>query len=224
MNNLVLGIAIPSMDIWHARFGLCLASMCAHLGMKRIGDYSSQTIHLLTSRGSMIPQQRENLIITAKKCGCTHLLFLDSDMTFPKDLVHRMIVHDLPIVAANCVIKKIPASPTAVLPSGEKLYTDPDSTGLVKVLQVGFAVALFKMEVFPRVERPWFDMKWNSAIQHFMGEDIHFCRKLREKHIDIHIDQDVSKEVGHIGSFIFDHTLVGEIVYEDPAEVRSANV
>lgn len=224
MNNLILGVAIPSLDIWHARFGLSLASMCSYLGMKRVGNFASQRVHLLTSRGSMLPQQRENLILTAKKGGCTHLLFLDSDMTFPKDVVHRMIAHDLSIVAANCVIKKIPCSPTAVLPTGEKLYTDLDSTGLVKVLQVGFAVALFKMDVFSKIDRPWFDMKWNSTVQHFMGEDIHFCRKLREKHIDIHIDQDVSKEVGHIGSFIFDHSLVGEISYEDPAEVKSANV
>jgi len=39
--------------------------------------------------------------------GCSHILFIDSDMTFPQDMIQRLIDRDVDIVAANCARRRM---------------------------------------------------------------------------------------------------------------------
>lgn len=49
-------------------------------------------------QGTIIQNQRADLCLDAMREGCTHILFIDSDMTFPQDLVGRLLAHDKEIV------------------------------------------------------------------------------------------------------------------------------
>lgn len=208
--QVTMSIGVPSGEVWQAAFGLDLATLCAHFGFNRLPGYDAQRLRILTARSSMISQNRENLVRLARKNGSSHLLFLDSDMEFPADTMHRLLRHDKEIVAANCVIKQIPTSTTAILPDGNRLYTNPDSEGLVRVEKVGVAVALIRLDVFDKISRPWFHMEWNDDLMSYMGEDIYFCLKCkREANIPIYVDQDLSREVKHVGAYSFDHSMVG---------------
>jgi hypothetical protein len=90
------------------------------------------------------------------------------------------------------------------------VYTMPDSTGLEEVGSIGTGIMLIKKEVFQNMSEPWFDMPWQVGKRGYMGEDVFFCKKAQELGFKVYIDHDVSKEIGHIGTFEFkhDHTWV----------------
>jgi len=193
--------------------------------MHRLKGVSEQRLQIINHRGSMLSQQRDNIILAAMNAKCTHILTLDSDMAFPRNTLHRLFAHDRDIVSTNNVIKKLPATPTASLPDGKLLYTDDDSTGLVEVGRVGFAVALIKMNVFNMLSRPWHKNEWIPEIGHFCGEDVYLCDKMRAAGFKVYIDQELSREVGHIGSLIYTHDFVGSRVsYEDKSDLESQGV
>ena len=222
--DLNIAVGVPSTDVWVPKFGLAFAAMCAYFGMKRIGGAATQRLQILSSTGSMLSQLRENLVLSAMREGCSHLLMLDSDMKFPRDSIHRLLAHGKDIVAANCTTKVIPAEPTGVLLGGARLYTDPDSTGLVGGIEsIGTAVMMFRLDIFKKIPRPWFYQEWAPEIQHFIGEDRYFCHKARACGFEVFVDQDISKLVTHIGPFEYGHDVVGEIIKESKdAESKAA--
>jgi hypothetical protein len=218
MNALTVGVAMPSSGTIYAKTAISLAMLGCHFGMQRIGDYAAQRLHMLVSFGSMPAQQRENCVMMALRAKCDYLIFIDGDQTFPKDIVHRLIAHNVDVVGANIPIKKIPSRPTAIKLDGTLLFTDPDSTGLVEVMRIGTGVACIKTEVFKKLKRPWFYQEWVPSAMALRGEDDYFCERARKVGVKIHVDQDLSKEVGHVGDFIYTHDFVGEVNIEAASE------
>jgi hypothetical protein len=175
---------------------------------------TTDAISLKIMQGTIIQNQRADLCLDAMREGCSHILFIDSDMTFPQDMVQRLLKHDVDIVAANCARRRMPTGPTAQNydENGVRqlVYTMPDSTGLEEVGSIGTGIMLIKKEVFQNMSEPWFDMPWQTGKRGYMGEDVFFCKKAQELGFKVYIDHDVSKEIGHIGTFEFkhDHTWV----------------
>lgn len=214
--RLMLGVGIPSGENWEARFGLDLAIMCTHTQMNWLGpDVAEQRLHIMSSRSSMLSRNRESIVQMARKNKCEYLLCLDCDMVFPKDTLHRLYAHQKDFVAANCVTKTIPATPTATGLDGNKIYTEADSEGLERVQSVGVAVALLKMSIFEGLERPWFPMQWSEELKNYIAEDIFFCRKLQSRGIEMWIDHDLSKEVKHTGRMDYSHAMAEEFSTQD---------
>lgn len=162
---------------------------------------------------------REKLVEEALEKEASHILFLDSDMTFPSDSLHRLIAHDLPCVACNYVQRVIPANSNTRDVNGEPMMTYTDSTGLEVARSAGFGVTLIKAEVFKKLSKPWFDtvwlqkgedqVYWPESLQ-LVGEDVFFYKKVKhELDIDLMIDHDISKEVGHVGNFEYTNNLAG---------------
>jgi hypothetical protein len=87
----------------------------------------------------------------------------------------------------------------------QPVFSMPESTGLEEVGSVGTGVMLIKREVFQGMSEPWFDMPWQYDNRGYMGEDVFFCKKAQELGFKVYIDHDVSKEIGHIGTFEFRH-------------------
>jgi len=175
---------------------------------------TTDAISLKIMQGTIIQNQRADLCLDAMREGCSHILFIDSDMTFPQDMVQRLLKHDVDIVATNCARRRMPTGPTAQNydenGNRQPVYTMPDSTGLEEIGSVGTGVMLIKKEVFQNMSEPWFDMPWQTGKRGYMGEDVFFCKKAQELGFKVYIDHDVSKEIGHIGTFEFkhDHTWV----------------
>ena len=149
----------------------------------------------------------------AKKLGASHLLFLDSDHSFPADTLHRLVSHKKMVVGANYVMKTIPARPVTMKrsekPEGAPVYTDPDSYGLERVWIVGTGTLLINMKVFDKIGMGVWDMKYLPESETYLGEDWSFCLACEEAGIPIHIDHDLSKHVKHIGTLEYTHDLVG---------------
>ncbi|HYE38150.1 hypothetical protein [Methylocaldum sp.] len=214
MKNPLIVVGIPSGPDWKADFALSVVGLVAAATRPLIGGGRIEMLRIHNTKGSILPKSREMLVKLAQKEGATHLLFVDSDQTFPAYLLHQLLRHDKDIIAANCVTKVIPANPTARQFSETEfagtLVDSREKSGIEKVWRVGTGVMLIKMSVFDRIAQPWFPITWNESLQDYTGEDWNFCQSCQEAGIDIWIDHDVSKQIGHIGVLTYDISHQGD--------------
>jgi hypothetical protein len=118
-----------------------------------------------------------------------HFLFLDIDMTFPDDLILRLLAHDKDIVTINAYRKGFGFFPVVSMQDGEDDYfrpvhIKPSEGKLRRVTSAGTGAVLIKREVFEAIKFPWFkseyidpvgeDMEAESLIENklFVSEDI----------------------------------------------------
>jgi hypothetical protein len=174
---------------------------------KELG-YTQRLTQILTSDSSMLVRNRHDLVKASLKAGATHILFLDSDMKFPKDIIGRMILQDQIILAANATQRRLPIKPIAHDFNG-KMIDSSERTGLEAVRQVGCAVMMIKREFFENTQPPYFLMDWTPEMQSYSGEDIYFCAVAQEAGYDVMVDHDLSKEIEHVGFYSFGYKDVG---------------
>jgi hypothetical protein len=171
----------------------------------------------------MIFDQRIRLAKEAVSEGCDWILWLDTDMRFPKDTLLRLIAHaeadpEKHIIAANYVTRQVPPEPVSfILTDDGKMWrrvpTLSDSTGLEKVTGAPMGVMLTSTKVFKAIDKPDVPMFWfqySTKNQTVLGEDIYFCINAGRHGFDIYIDHDLSKEVKHCGTFEFGHEHVDD--------------
>lgn len=189
----MLAICIPAREQVHTAFALCLANLTGYLSKKGV-------LHdVLIRTGSLLPDQREVLADQAIAMGATEILWLDSDMIFPKDIYHKLHKHDKDIVACNYATKeKIPKS-VAFLDENDSRNRLYKGKGLVEVVAVGMGVMLMKTSVLNSIPKPWFCFFWDNTHQRHTGEDIYFAEKARATGFQIYVDADQTKHISHIG-------------------------
>lgn len=208
-------VAVPSGPYWNAKFAVDLINLVAFFPSLRVPGYRSQELRVANVRSSILSKNRLDAVKMARESHCTHILFLDTDHTFPKDLVHRLARSGKPVVAANCVTKSLPASPTARAkaedPRGVPVYTDHGSTGLEQVWRIGTGVMLIAISVFEKIGNGVWDMKYLPEADTYQGEDWSFCEACEKADIPLYIDHDLSLKIGHEGHLVFTHDYVGVV-------------
>jgi hypothetical protein len=214
-------IAIPSTGTWLSDFGHCLCNVLTAFNTHRVGQYKGQTLTVMGTKGSILPKSRMLALKEAKDRGVDYLVFVDTDQTFPRSLIHRLIARDLDVVAANIATKTYPASPTARNKDGKggwtPVYTDPDSTGVEKIDRIGTGIMCLSKKVIQALPLNSFDIFWRGDEQAYQGEDWSMGDKLEELGFNTYIDHDLSQQVGHVGNFTYTHEFVGRLVDEVPA-------
>ena len=186
-----LAIAVPAMDHVSAVFANDLAKLYAET-RERIPQ---TTLAMVV--GTFVHQARERLLHDMIELwGATHILWLDSDMTFPSDTALRLLKHDKDIVAINYVMRRESWKPIARRDG--KRISSLDATGLERVDDVGMGVFLMKTSVVQNIPSPRF---WYSTLTE--TEDLYFCKLLRTAGHEIWIDHDLSREVGHVGQITY---------------------
>ena len=203
-----LAICLPCRDIVQTGFAYDLARLTAYWSANHVPKGGK--LHMFTSSGTLIADQRETLVKEALRVEATHVLWIDTDMRFPKDAVDRLMSHNQPIVAANYATRRLPCKPVAFADKTctNLIYTKPDSTGLEEVYAVGMGLMLVDTKVYRDLPRPWHHIGFSQKADDFYGEDVYFCHQARAKGYKVFIDHDVSKEVRHIGNFEFTHDHV----------------
>jgi len=148
-----IAVCTPARDMVHANYAFCMTNMVAHHTIN-----TTDAVSLKIMQGTLIQTQRADLCLDAMAEGCTHILFVDSDMTFPQDMIERLLAHDLDVVATNCARRRMPTGPTAQRydENGERvlIYTMPESTGIEEVGSIGMGVMLIKRKVFEALTEP----------------------------------------------------------------------
>lgn len=204
LNQVRLLIAIPGAN-WESDFGMSLVNMVRELGQRPMAGVKNHAFSIMNTKGSRLGTIRHQLADAAVGSKSTHVLFLDTDHAFPAQLAHVLISRRCDVIAVNCVTKTIPAIATArdfdaTEPAGKPVPIVADAEVMVRrVWRVGMGVMLINVEVFKRLEKPWFGQRWDPQINDDVGEDWYFCEQLEKAGIPIYIDQQLSPLVTHIG-------------------------
>lgn len=192
-----IAICMPTRDTVAAECTMSLMKLYGHFCTRFVATGQAEAM-FLTDLGTLLPDMRNALVKVAKDQGATHILWIDSDMTFPPDTIERLLAHGEPIVGASYSQRKEPCKPVAAK-GGVWVYTEEDSTGLEEVDFVGMGVMLVEARVYDYLDEPWHMTAWSEKARHTIGEDVYFCRKARAVGAPTFIDHDLSKQVTHLG-------------------------
>jgi hypothetical protein len=145
---------------------------------------------------------RNACVIDAINHGCTHILQLDDDHLYPENIILRLLSHKKNVVLGITNKSVPPFTQTQYKDASlEKINVDgnicdfkEDEQGLEKIEASGMVGSLIKLSVFNEIGYPYYDRIYkrveNTVTE--TGEDVYFCRKLKESGIDIWCDKGLS--------------------------------
>lgn len=195
----------PTRDMIPADFARDVAHLYAKTRESRIWS----TVDLEFMPSTYIHVGRDLFLEAALKKGMTHILWLDTDMSFPDHLALILYGHDVPVVACNYKVRQVSGLWTASN-NGKRVETTEYSRGLEAVDYCGMGAMLMRTDVVDGLRRPCFRHGLNEENGD-IGEDVMFCRSLRSLGYDIYIDHDLSKQVDHIGLFKYGYARQIEV-------------
>lgn len=155
----------------------------------------------------LVSDLRNEAVRIAQTQGCTHILFLDADMTWPATVLDQMLAHhDQGIVSGLYFLKTWPHWPVALkrgrvnpLTGGVDYDYDKQGVfvdGLVPQQMVGMGCTLIPMAVFTAMPAPWFEYRQDPEGHWTVTEDVPFCQKAAALGCPIAVDMRV--KCGHI--------------------------
>jgi len=183
-----VAICFPSADMVHADFALALAGLC--------NATPPLETPIVNNKSSIVAAARNDGVRRARELGCDHILFLDSDMTFPRTTLHRLLVHREAIVGATYV-KRVP--PFALLGAALESHPTTDARGLTEMRRIPTGCLLIRLSVFDALAKPYFRYVTDEAGGEIVGEDYVFCDCARAAGFRIWCDAALSLEIGHLG-------------------------
>jgi hypothetical protein len=150
---------------------------------------------------------RNDIVNAALQDGCSHLLMIDADMTLHPKTIRNLIAHNLPIVGALCFRRWPPFDPLMIKADnpGCHIIEEWEPGSLVEVDATGTGCLMIKMEVFSKLESPWFRFEKNPETGNTRGEDIVFCTDARNAGYRIFVDTSVP--AGHLTTMEVDESF-----------------
>lgn len=191
-------LAIPSLDMVPVQFALSLAAMMQTIAQDR-RTRKDIAVSIGHQQGSLIMDARNTLVAQAQSVGASHIMFLDSDMTFPPSTLSVLASHHKPIVAASYV-KRYPPHPILGIPFGPY---NPSILPLAEMLTVPLGCSLIKLSVFDSLSRPYFEYIKRERAEDDISEDTFFCNSARIAGFKILVDVELTKSIGHVGTKVY---------------------
>lgn len=173
---------------------------------------------------------RNRLARIALEKGATHVLFIDADMTFPRDLIVRLLSIDADVAGALYFKKTPPFQPVAsrlgVKGDGQlmKPIRLPARPGIVRCDVVGMGATLIKREALEFIGHPWFAYDlYKPTGEMEITEDVTFCTKAKSAGFEIVCDTRLV--CGHVRSDIVGarHWAACRGKFERPAKCKQRN-
>lgn len=202
--NVKILIAIHNIDGPKAEFSSSLAN---YWGRQK---YPSNITYI---NDTYIPIARNTAVAIATDMKATHLMFIDSDMSFPAQGIDALVERDKDIIGGLYFGRKTPL-PVALdvdpeLGTMRFLPKVPRWDEPFKVPVVGTGFMLIKMDVFNKIPRPHFlqgditefGVKQAPYPKDQVGEDVFFCLKANKYGIDVWCDPTIP--LGHVGRKIY---------------------
>jgi hypothetical protein len=186
---------MPARDQMHTATAFHMYNLANELTGKNI-------IHkLFVSPGTLVADQRHELVKSAIAWGATHVMFIDSDIEFNTTHVLNLLEFDEDIVGAGYSKRVEPFITTAWTEIDNwDTWINPlkQTDSHIKIQAMGLGFCLIKTSVFDKVSKPWFQLGYSN--DQYTGEDIEFFRKCNNEKIDIWLDVQTTCELGHIGT------------------------
>jgi len=186
-----VAICFASGDMVHADFALALAGLCA-------GAHPIDT-PIVNAKSSIVAEARNRCVELAREHGADFLLFLDSDMVFPRTTLQQLLAQDKDIVGATYPRRVPPHSVLgASLPGGR---TEQDGA-LIEMRHLPTGCLMIRMSVFDALPGPSFRFLVEPTTGVIVGEDYDFCDRARTAGFSVWCDTKLSFEIGHIGQSV----------------------
>jgi hypothetical protein len=205
MKKPVIMIGLPNRGRIESETTVCLMDLSVSLFARKINFYK-MNVHDRVEWG------RNTVVDAAISANCTHVLFVDSDATFPANGCEILLAHDKKIVGATTAGKMTDLPVVKECAEGKPM--DYTSGGLVHVNAIGMHFTLIKIEVFHEMGKPWFYAKHVDGYSRGHSEDYTFCKNARHGYgINTYCDIDLTMKVGHV-------RYRTDVAYIDPAKSK----
>lgn len=187
-NDIRLLIAIPCMDSMPYLFVDSLTNLVRRL------EHESVNFEVKIEGGTLIYLARDSLVKYAMANEFTHILWLDSDMTFDNDIFEKLLSHNKDFVCGLYQSRHAENRPVMFKDLGrsERYSEYPDE--LFPIEACGFACVLMKTHLAAKIMSEYGSCFMPSL---FYGEDLEFCNKLLKHGYEMYSDPNA--KVGHIG-------------------------
>jgi hypothetical protein len=162
-------------------------------------------LHLFMPYGCYLHDNRNLAAKEALEVGASHLMFIDSDMAFPDNGIAILASRDKRVIGANYNRRQLPPTCTVKISDKEgkllKVEGKDIPTYPFKAYAVATGFLLIQTDIFKELKKPWFFYEYDSEKDDTIGEDVYFCKKVREMGVDIWCDPTI--EVKHIGDYLY---------------------
>jgi len=198
-------VAVPAMEMVNAEFAQHLAMACANMVANGI------KINCAFNIGSVITIARRNLVDIFMKSDFDYIWWVDSDMKFPIDAPLRLLNRNVPIVGANYRRRRFPnpnfTGMTGNAGTFQEFHTTDQSQPMELIDVLPHGMVLCKREVYEKIPQPHYLQEYIPHLNLEIGEDIFFCQQAQKAGYQLWCDQELSREVAHIGIFHFNYNL-----------------
>ena len=198
-------IAVPAMEMVNAEFAQHLAMAAANMVANGI------RINCAFNIGSVITIARRNLTDIFLKSDFDYIWWVDSDMKFPIDAPIKLLKRNKDIVGVNYRRRRFPNANFTGMMGKPGAYTefqtkdDSPPMELIDVLPHG--CVLVKRSVYETIPQPHYLQEYVPELNLEIGEDIYLFKLAQKEGYEVWCDQELSREVSHIGIFHFNYNL-----------------
>jgi glycosyltransferase involved in cell wall biosynthesis len=187
-----VAVVVPSDDFVHSRFMVCLVSLFQYSRDKGLD------LVIINPRSSLIGTGRQIGADMALARNADYVLWLDSDMVFPYNLLEELLNTGKDVVGCTYVKRVHPTN----LVHHELEGTPEVGHGVREVLRLPAGALLIKTSVFSKMEKPYFRCSYPGDGTE-AGEDYWFCDRVRENGGAVWLHSELSKQIGHLGVYTY---------------------
>lgn len=171
-------IAVPSRGTVRIEWAAALNSLALPINCSSI-------LQIIT--GQKVEDARNTAVAAARRSNAEYLFFLDDDVLPPNQSLRRFIhlLENNPswdLISGIVPVKSRPPEPAVFKNGRPGPYWGWKFNQTFEIDACGMACCLIRMSAFDKVPEPWFEWVrgYNGAHRFEEGEDVGFCRKLKE--------------------------------------------
>ena len=183
-----VAVCIPTGEMIHTRTVMCLTEML-------FNAHETINVPLQFLMGSNISESRNQLVRKALAFNPDYVLFIDSDMHFPKDALQRLMFWDKDIIGATYCKRAPPFDVIGKTVSGEMPLH-----GVVEAERLPAGMLMIRASVFKEENYPWFYESYDANGE-LHSEDTNFCDDARKRGLDIWLECGLSVEMAHLAIY-----------------------
>ena len=189
-------IAVPAMDMCPVPFAYSLATLRRDAPSK-ISMISGAAVH----------EARNVLAREAIEAGCERVLWIDSDMVFPNDLMIRLgedLDAGYDMVCGIYFKRRLPVTPviyrSIAAATGQcEVYADYPQDSLFEIAGCGFGAVMMKTELLKRADAEFRTGAFTPLLK--LSEDLSFCARAASAGARMGCDSRI--KVGHAGQIVY---------------------